>query len=101
MQMKKNRGFRSPHPRKTAVSLDTLDRSYADGETVSVQSLQEKGILTKKNAAFGAKVLSTGKLSKKLTIAPEIRVSAGAKTAIENAGGRIEEVPQEETASNQ
>ena len=68
------------------VNLSTLDR-FQDGDTVTVQALLEKGILSK--CRYGYKVLGSGKLTKKLTVQASA-FSASAKEAIEAAGGKAE-----------
>ena len=49
-----------------AVNVSTLDAKFADGETVTVQALLEKGILSK--CQYGVKILGNGSISKKLTV---------------------------------
>ena len=45
-------------------------------------------IVSKK--ALGAKIILSGKLSKKLTVKGDVKASKGARSAIEGAGGRVE-----------
>ncbi len=49
-----------------AINLGQIDKLFADGELVSVETLFEKGYL--KGSSYGIKVLSDGTLSKKVTI---------------------------------
>ena len=82
------RGF-SNYPFKVerqAVSLFTLDAVYADGETVSDETLRAKGLL--KGHASEAKILSDGEITKKLVI-DGVKVSAAAQEKIKAAGGEI------------
>ena len=67
----------------------TLDAKFADGETVTVQALLEKGILSK--CQYGVKILGNGSISKKLTVQASA-FSASAKEKIEAAGGKVEVV---------
>jgi len=65
------------------VSLAMIEDNYAVGETVSIESLLEKGLI---NSPV-AKILGNGKLTKKLMVS--VPVSASAKLAIEQAGGSV------------
>lgn len=69
------------------VSLRDVDRAYAAGETVSIESLQEKGIIRARSVS--AKLLANGTVTKALTIALGVEVSAGARAKIEAAGGTV------------
>ena len=82
------RGF-SNYPFKVTyevVSLAKLNAAYEDGETVSVETLKEKGLVKGKDVQV--KILNNGELTKKLTI-EGIKVSATATKAVENAGGLV------------
>ena len=91
-RMKKTRGVKAFNHEKTTVTLAMLEMNYEDGETVSLETLLEKKILTKKIKSRGVKVVASGKITKKLTIAGEIGLSQGAHDAITKAGGTVEEV---------
>ena len=78
------RGF-SNYPFKVtyvAVSLSTLDAAYADGDTVTLESLKEKGIVKGKD--FQVKVLNNGEITKKLAL-ESITVSASAAAEVQAA----------------
>lgn len=94
-RMKKLRGFKSIHAKKTVVTLDQLNKIFEDGETVSVLSLTEKKVLRKKAVRNGVKIVARGELSKKLTIADGILITGSSKEAIEKAGGKVIEVKKE------
>jgi len=81
------RGFNSPTRDDIAeVRLSELERlQVAD---VDLAALQSAGIVSKK--ALGAKIILSGKLSKKLTVKGDVKASKGARAAIEGAGGRVE-----------
>jgi ribosomal protein L15, bacterial/organelle len=70
----------------TAVNLRDLGK-YAEGETVSKETLLEKGVITK--CQYGVKILGEGELSMKLNFSVNA-VSASAKEKIEKAGGKVE-----------
>ena len=67
-----------------------LEKIFKDGETVSVKNLIEAKIIDKISAKNGVKILSTGKITKKLSVSKEILLSQTAKDAIIKAGGKIE-----------
>jgi len=81
------RGFNSPTRDDIAeVRLSELERlQVAD---VDLAALQAAGIVSKK--ALGAKIILSGKLSRKLTVKGDVKASKGARAAIEGAGGRVE-----------
>jgi large subunit ribosomal protein L15 len=81
------RGFNSPTRDDIAeVRLDDLERlEVAD---VDLAALQAAGIVSRK--ALGAKIILSGKLSKKLTVKGDVKASKGARSAIEGAGGKVE-----------
>ena len=71
------------------VNLRDLDRLFSDGDTVSVETLIEKGLV--RGGKRPVKVLGDGELTKKLTVQVQ-KFSASAKTGIEKAGGSCEVV---------
>lgn len=80
------RGFTNINRKEYAVvNLDGLNR-FDDGAEVTPESLKEAGLVKKSSAV---KVLSNGKLNKKLTVKAS-KFSATAVAAIEAAGGKTE-----------
>jgi large subunit ribosomal protein L15 len=81
------RGFNSPtRDDITEVRLSELERlQVAD---VDLAALQSAGIVSKK--ALAAKIIVSGKVSKKLNVKGDVRASKGARAAIEAAGGTVE-----------
>lgn len=80
-------GFRS---RKSLVTQEVRlnELNYVEGGIVNLETLKAANLI---NAHIKfVKVMKRGEINKALTIAPEIRISAGAKEAIEQAGGKIE-----------
>lgn len=78
------RGFKRPRQRRPAVvNLGSLN-VFKEGETVSPQSLLEKGLITKKDINKGVKILGQGRLKVRLNFS-EVSFSESAKKAIENA----------------
>ena len=72
--------------RLTAVNVAALER-FEDGAVVDAQALLDAGVLSK--CEYGVKILSNGKLTKKLTVKASA-FSESAKAKIEAAGGKAE-----------
>ena len=71
------------------VNLRDLERVFADGDTVSIEALLEKGLV--RHPKRPVKILGEGDLSKKLTVQVH-KFSGSAKAGIEKAGGSCEVV---------
>ena len=82
----KKRGFNSPYPKAEVVNLKDLEKNFNDGETVNSRGLHKKGLIG--TISKGVKVLGVGELKKKL-IVENCELSAGARKAVEDAGGKI------------
>lgn len=82
-QLPKSRGFKSLNNKPVALSVSRLN-AFADGDTVNMKSLQDKGIVGAETTRV--KILD-GKLTKKLSV--KLPVSASAKEVIEKAGGKV------------
>ena len=83
------RGFTNIFKKEYAViNLADLER-FDNGTTVDEAALRQAGLVKGQND--GIKVLGNGKLSKKLTVAAT-KFSATAKSAIEAAGGTVQEI---------
>lgn len=82
----KLRGFKSITPKKETVTLRTLERTFANGDTVTPYTLEAKGVIARPKR--GVKIVATGELSKKLDIKQCIATKQAA-LAIEKAGGTI------------
>ncbi len=82
-QMPKARGFRALTESAMAVSLSKLN-VFNDGETVTLKSLHEKGVV---DAAISRVKILKGDIKKKLNV--KLPVSASVKEAVEKAGGKI------------
>ena len=84
------RGF-SNYPFKkeyVVVNVASLEKVYSDGETVSLDTLVQKGLVKKSETLV--KILGVGELKKKLDVVIPA-VSASAKEKIEKAGGKVVE----------
>ena len=82
------RGFKNRFATHYAiVNVGTLNAKFENGETVTLEALLEKGIISK--ALDGLKVLGNGELTKNLTVEAAV-FSQSAKEKIEAAGGKAE-----------
>lgn len=88
-RLKKKKGFTSPHLKKNTVSLAKLESAYADGETVDMKTLVEKGLVDKARVKRGVKILASGEITKKLIVSEGVLLSDTAKRAIEKVGGTV------------
>ena len=80
--------YRRTAPFKTVyavVSLDMINETYKDGETVDLQSLKDYCIV---KGDVQAKILSNGEITKKVVV-DGVKVSAAAAEKIKAAGGEI------------
>jgi large subunit ribosomal protein L15 len=81
------RGFNSPTRDDIGeVRLSALEALSA--AEVDLAALQAAGLVSKK--ALGAKIILSGKLSKKVHVKGDVKASKGARSAIEGAGGSVE-----------
>lgn len=71
------------------VNLRDLERLFSDGDTVSVETLLDKGLIRTKRKPV--KILGDGDLSRKLTVQAQ-KFSGSATAGIEKAGGSCEVV---------
>lgn len=86
MRMPKNPGFVNPNRVEAQiVSLDLIEEAYEAGDTVSFETLLQKGLVRGNNPKV--KILAGG-LTKALTVT--LPASAGAKATIEKAGGTVQ-----------
>jgi large subunit ribosomal protein L15 len=88
MRTPKRRGFTAYQPEEfVVVNLDTLEFLATSGvTTIDYAVLYERRIIREKGKLL--KILGRGKLSTKVEVIADA-VSAGAKDAIEKAGGTI------------
>ncbi len=82
----KHRGFKSGKIKPVNVTLAQLNEAFAEGSTVTAIKLQKRGLA--ESIRHGVKIIGSGKLTKKLVISG-CSATAGAKAAIEAAGGNI------------
>jgi large subunit ribosomal protein L15 len=82
----KLRGFTSLNTKPTEVYLSDLEKSFQDGENVTLASLKEKKLVSVR--AKAAKILSTGDITKKLVV-EGVACTAAAADKIKAVGGEI------------
>jgi large subunit ribosomal protein L15 len=81
------RGFNSL-TREDIAEVRLSELELLGATEVDLAALQAAGIVSRK--ALGAKIIVSGKLTKKLNVKGDVRASKGARAAIEAAGGSIE-----------
>src|SRR6266545_3367454 len=82
-----------PHRTETqAVNVRDLER-FDDGTEVTIELLAERGLI--KNTRTDVKILGEGELTKKLTVTAH-RFSASAREKIEQAGGTVVALREEQ-----
>lgn len=83
------RGFTNARFKQVIEIVNISELSRLDAQEVNAAMLIEKGIIKpKKNKPFQLKVLGNGALDKALTVEADF-FSAGARAAIEQAGGKV------------
>lgn len=87
------RGFNNARFATRFVVLNVARlNEFEDGAVVTVDLVKEKGLLTVSKAVDGGlKLIGSGPVEKKLTV-QAVKFTASAKAAIEQAGGKAEEV---------
>jgi ribosomal protein L15 len=86
LPLRRGKGKFKSNPAPLIVNLEVLN-ILPVGTNVTLEELVSHGIVDKKSARFGIKILGNGTLSKKLTIALPISGSAAKK--VEEAGGKV------------
>ncbi len=81
------KGRQKGAPKPVAINLDRLENNFKKNQTVNLENLLEKGVITRSEAKQGVKILSKGKLSKPLKV--ELACSKKAKKKIVKAGGKV------------
>jgi large subunit ribosomal protein L15 len=83
------RGFTSL-TRNDVVEVRLSDLEKLAVAEVDLAALRSAGIVP--HGALGAKIIVSGKLTKKLAVKGDVKASKGARAAIEGAGGKVEVV---------
>ena len=85
LRIPKVRGFKSLQSKMAVVNLADLESNFSKGDTVNARDMLRAGLV--RSISKGVKVLSTGKLTKELTVEANA-FSKGAAGAIAKAGGK-------------
>lgn len=85
---KRDHQFTSVSLAPVTLSLTAIEAVYASGETVTPETLMEKGLIKRVGGRVPRVKLLDGELSKKVST-EKIRLSESAKKKIEAAGGSI------------
>ncbi len=80
-------GFRS-HMARITAELRLNELELVEGDVVDINSLRKANVISKSTKR--AKVIASGEIKKAVTL-KGIRATAGARAAIEAAGGKIED----------
>ncbi|HEY9480724.1 MAG TPA: uL15 family ribosomal protein [Candidatus Paceibacterota bacterium] len=81
--------FKSFAERATVVGLDQIEKAFKAGDRVEPVTLEKAGLISKQDGQFPrVKILGNGAVTKSLIISG-VEVSAGAKAALEKAGGKV------------
>lgn len=72
MRLPKLPGFKSFRKKAVVISLDQISANFKDGETVTLEALESKGLIKKGEKA---KVLNNGKLSLKVSLDDGVKAS--------------------------
>jgi large subunit ribosomal protein L15 len=83
------RGFTSL-TRNDVAEVRLSDLEKLSVSEVDLAALRSAGIVP--HGALGAKIIVSGKLTKKLEVKGDVKASKGARAAIEGAGGKVEVV---------
>jgi large subunit ribosomal protein L15 len=82
----KLRGFKSHHAKDETVTLKELQTAFPQGGIVTRAELSKRGLVSGAHATV--KVVGALELGRKLTL-KGLKVSSGAKAAVEKAGGSV------------
>lgn len=87
LSIPKKRGFQSIYSKSAVVNLGRLDKAYKDGETVNMETILSKGLITNKPKGR-IKILGVGELTKKLVF-QACDFSVSARNKAEKSGSTI------------
>ena len=72
MRLPKLPGFKSFKKKAVVISLDQISANFKDGEMVSLEALEAKGLIKKGEKA---KILNNGKLTPKVSLGEGVKAS--------------------------
>lgn len=81
--------LKTRNPEFAAINLSVLEASFSKGDTINLNSLLEKKVITKFSGKFPkVKILGSGELTKSLNI-EGLQISESAKKIVESLGGKV------------
>ena len=80
--------FNSFQKRPFVINIGEIDKNFADGSTIDLEALIDKGLAPSRAKKTGVKILADGDFSKKVVFSGFV-FSEKAKEKIEHAGGKI------------
>lgn len=89
LRLPKLPGFKSHHAKAEVLTLDKISKNFKDGDTISIETLTQKGIF--KKTVKKVKILNTGALTVKVTVSPEIKISESISSLF--SGEAVEKKP--------
>ena len=91
MKIPRRRGFSHARFRREAqiVNLGSIDRTFGEGERVTLELLEQHGLVRDGSGGQPVKLLGAGGISKRLHLQVHA-ASAAARAAVERAGGTVE-----------
>lgn len=84
-RLKKVRGFKSPHSKRPYAKLSDIARVFVPGETVSLETLLSKNLVSKDALKYGVKIIGMGSVPKGLLFDKNLLLSDGVRTLIEGS----------------
>ncbi|KKQ95904.1 MAG: 50S ribosomal protein L15 [Candidatus Woesebacteria bacterium GW2011_GWB1_43_14] len=86
LPLQRGKGKLKPQKKSIAMKIERLN-VFKAGENITLEKLVKSGMVSRKRALLGVKIVDGGKLAKKLTI--ELPVTSAAARKIKKAGGTI------------
>ena len=88
-RLKKIRGFKSPHAKKSFVKLSDIVRVFTSEETVSAETLVAKSMAPQEIMKRGVKIIGLGTVPKNLSFDATLSFSESVRERIEKSGGKL------------
>ena len=88
-RLKKVRGFKSPHAKKSFVKLSDIVRVFTSEETVSAETLVAKRLAPQEIMKSGVKIIGLGTVPKNLSFDATLSFSESVRERIEKSGGKL------------
>ncbi|QQR77755.1 MAG: 50S ribosomal protein L15 [Candidatus Moraniibacteriota bacterium] len=99
-RLKKVRGFKSPHAKKSFVKLSDIVRVFTSEETVSAETLVAKNLAPTEILKSGVKIIGLGTVPKNLSFDSALSFSESVRAGIEKSGGKMVSMKKSVSADN-